>query len=269
MTSNSLLLALDGPLVVLFGYMLYGLEVNITILAASFFGVFSIYTLNKVTDKKEDRINRPDRSLRSTKRYVAASIVTMILSLALGAMVSYFALIILLTPTVIGVLYSVRISPSIPRLKEVVGAKSILVAFSWSLYGAFLPLTLLGSNWPNIALVFTYIFVQVIINTILFDFLDTKGDRDSGIRTLPVVFGTEKTKKMLFLINTSLALLITFCEIEGDFLKVIPALFFGVFYGYFLIWHFIRDPINRLKADLMIDGAWLPITTIVKIFLIL
>jgi 4-hydroxybenzoate polyprenyltransferase len=249
--------------------MLYGIQANVAVLAASFLGVFSVYNLNKVTDRKEDRINRPDQSSKSATRYVAASIVTMILSLVLAATVSLSAFLILLTPIVVGVLYSVRVSPSLPRLKEVVGAKSVLVAFSWSLYGAFLPLTLQGSNWPNIALVFTYIFFQVIINTILFDFLDTKGDRDSGIRTLPILFGPEKTKKMLFLVNTSLASLIALFEIEGAFLKVLPALFFGVVYGYFIIWHFLRDPINRLSAELMIDGAWFPMLAFVKLILIL
>jgi 4-hydroxybenzoate polyprenyltransferase len=266
-TSNALLLAFDGPLVVFFGYMLYGITANLTILLASFLGVFSIYTLNKATDKKEDRVNRPDQPKRSTTYYVAVSLVTMISSLILGASVSLFAFLILLTPTMVGVLYSVRVSPRLPRLKEIVGAKSLLVAFSWSLYGAFLPLALRGSDFPNIALVFTYIFTQVIINTILFDFFDIKGDRESGIRTLPIVFGTEKTKKMLFFINSSLATLITFCEIEGYFLKVLPALFFGVIYGYFIIWHFVREPINRLNAELMIDGAWFPLVTFVKLIL--
>jgi 4-hydroxybenzoate polyprenyltransferase len=266
-TSNALLLAFDGPLVVFFGYMLYGITANFTILLASFLGVFSIYTLNKATDKKEDRVNRPDQPSRSTTYYVAVSLVTMISSLILGASVSLFAFLILLTPTMVGVLYSVRVSPRLPRLKEIVGAKSLLVAFSWSLYGAFLPLALNSSDFPNIALVFTYIFAQVIINTILFDFFDTKGDRESGIKTLPIVFGTEKTKKMLFFINSSLATLITFCEIEGYFLKVLPALFFGVVYGYFIIWHFVREPINRLNAELMIDGAWFPLVTFVKLIL--
>jgi 4-hydroxybenzoate polyprenyltransferase len=247
--------------------MLYGIDVNITIIAASFLGVFSIYTLNKATDKREDHINKPDQSSRSATHYVAVSIVTMISSLVLGALVSLFAFLILLTPTLVGILYSVRVSPRLPRLKEVVGAKSLLVAFSWSLYGAFLPLTLHGSDFPNIALVFTYIFMQVIINTILFDFFDIKGDKESGIRTLPTVLGTEKTKKMLFLVNTSLAIIITLCEIEGYFLKVLPALYFGVVYGYFIIWHFIREPVNRLKAELMIDGAWFPLVTFVKLIL--
>ncbi len=266
-TSNALLLALDGPLVVLFGYMLYGIDVNITIIAASFLGVFSIYTLNKATDKREDRINKPDQSSRSTTHYVAFSLVTMILSLILGALVSLFAFLILLTPTLVGILYSVRVSPHLPRLKEVAGAKSLLVAFSWSLYGAFLPLTLHSADFPNIAFIFTYIFMQVIINTILFDFFDVKGDRETGIRTISTVFGTEKTKKMLFLVNTSLAIIIALCGIEGYFLKMLPALFFGVVYGYFIIWHFIREPVNRLSAELMIDGAWFPLVTFVKLLL--
>jgi 4-hydroxybenzoate polyprenyltransferase len=247
--------------------MLYGIDVNITIIVASFLEVFSIYTLNKATDKREDRINKPNQPLRSTTHYVAVSLVTMILSLVLGASVSLFAFLILLTPTLVGILYSVRVSHRLPRLKEVIGAKSILVAFTWSLNGAFLPLTLHGSDFPNIALVFTYIFIQVIINTILFDFFDIKGDKESGIRTLPTVFGTEKTKKMLFLVNSSLAIIITLCEIEGYFLKVLPALFFGVVYGYFIIWRFVREPVNRLNAELMIDGAWFPLVTFVKLIL--
>jgi 4-hydroxybenzoate polyprenyltransferase len=247
--------------------MLYGIDVNITVLVASFLGVFSIYTLNKATDKKEDRINRPDQSSRSATYYIAVSFITMILSLILGFLVGLFAFLILLTPTLVGILYSVRVSPRLPRLKEIVGAKSVLVAFSWSLYGAFLPLTLHGSDFPNIALVFIYIFMQVIINTILFDFFDTKGDRESGIRTLPTVFGTEKTKKMLFLVNSSLAIIITFFEIEGYFLKELPGLFFGVVYGYFIIWHFFREPVNRLNAELMIDGAWFPLVIFIKLIL--
>lgn len=266
-TSNALLLALDGPLVVYFGYMIYGLDVNITIIAASFLGVFSIYTLNKATDKREDQINKPNQPSRSTTHYITVSLVTMILSLVLGITVSLFTFLILLTPTLVGILYSVRVSPRLPRLKEVVGAKSVLVAFSWSLYGAFLPLTLHGTVFPNIALVFTYIFMQVIINTILFDFFDIKGDRESGIRTLPSVFGTNKTKKMLFLVNSALAIIITLCEIQGYFLKLLPALFFGVVYGYFIIWHFVREPVNRLTAELMVDGAWVPLVALVKLIL--
>ncbi len=247
--------------------MLYGTNVNITIIAASFLGVFCTYTLNKATDKREDRINKPDQSSRSATYYVAVSFFAMILSLILGALVSLFAFLILLTPILVGILYSVRISSRLPRLKEVVGAKSVLVAFSWSLYGAFLPLSLHGSDFPNIALVFTYIFLQVLINTILFDFFDVKGDIESGIRTLPTVFGTEKTKKLLFFVNTSIVIILTLCEIEGYFLQVLPALFFGVVYSYFIIWHFIREQVNRLSAELMIDGAWFPLVTFVKLLL--
>jgi hypothetical protein len=72
---------------------------------------------------------------------------------------------------------------------------------------------------------------------------------------------------MLFLVNSSLAIIITLCEIEGYFLKVLPALFFGVVYGYFIIWHFVREPVNRLSAELMIDGAWFPLVALVKLIL--
>ena len=109
--------------------------------------------------------------------------------------------------------------------------------------------------------------MQVIINTILFDFFDTKGDRESGIRTLPTVFGTEKTKKMLLLVNSSIAIIITLFELDGLFLKALPGLVFGVVYGYFIIWHFVKEPVNRLSAELMIDGSWFPLVIFIKLFL--
>jgi len=262
-----LLLAFDGPLVVLFGYMLYGIDVNIAILTASFLGVFSIYILNKATDRREDSINKPDQSSQPTTYYVALSFVAMILSLILGASVNLFAFLILLIPTLVGILYSVRVSSLLPRLKEVVGAKSLLVAFSWSLYGAFLPLTLQSSDFPKVVLIFAYIFMQMIINTILFDFFDIKGDRESGIRTISSVFGAKKTKKLLFFVNTSIVIIITLYGLEGYFLNVLPALIFGVVYSYFIIWHFIKEPVNRLSAELLIDGSWFPLVTFVKILL--
>jgi 4-hydroxybenzoate polyprenyltransferase len=266
-TSTSLLLAVDGPLIVLFGYFLYGVQIEFVLLVAASLSVFAVYSLNKATDKIEDSINRPETASKSKKYYVVPSVAAIVVSLVLGITVNLLAVAILMAPLVIGLLYSVKISGSLPRLKEITGVKSLMVAFSWSLYGAFLPLVMQPAGFDKIFLVFVYIFIQVFVNTILFDFLDMKGDLASGTRTLPIKLGRNRTKKLLFLSNSVLCLWLVFCGFSGLFLNFMPALIFGVIYGYVLIWNFSREGIQRLHAELMVDGQWVPVVAIMRLFL--
>jgi len=264
-TSSSLLLAIDGPLILLFGYFLYGVQVEFVLLVAASLAVFAVYSLNKVTDEVEDSINRPETVSKSKKYYVVPSVVAIALSLVLGFTVNLVAVAILMAPLVIGFLYSVKISGSLPRLKEITGVKSLMVALSWSFYGAFLPLVLQPASFDRIFLVFAYVFIQVFINTILFDFLDMKGDLASGTKTLPIKLGRSKTKKLLFASNGVLCLWLAFCGFTGLFLTFLPALIFGVLYTYVIIWHFSREGVQRLHAELMVDGQWIPIVAIMRL----
>ncbi len=264
-TSSSLLLAVDGPLILLFGYFLYGVPIEFLLLVAASLCVFAVYSLNKVTDKIEDSINRPETASKPKKYYMVPSVAAIVLGLVLGITVNLFAVFILLAPLVIGFLYSVKISGSLPRLKEITGVKSLMVALSWSFYGAFLPLILQPASFDRIFLVFAYVFLQVFINTILFDFLDMKGDLASGTKTLPIKLGRSRTKKLLFASNGVLCLWLVFCGFSGLFLTFMPALIFGVLYTYVLIWHFSREGVQRLHAELMVDGQWIPIVAIMRL----
>ncbi len=266
-TSSSLLLAVDGPLILLFGYFLYGVPVQYVLLVAASLCVFAVYSLNKVTDKIEDSINRPETVSKSKKYYVVPSVVAIVLGLVLGVTVNLMAVLILMAPLVIGLLYSVKISGSLPRLKEVTGVKSLMVALSWSLYGAFLPLVLQPVGFDKVFWVFAYVFIQVFVNTILFDFLDMKGDLASGTRTIPIKLGRNKTRWLLFASNSVLCLWLVSCGLNGLFLNFMPALGFGVLYTYVLIWNFSRDGVQRLQAELMVDGQWIPIVALMRLFL--
>ena len=267
LTSTSLLLALDGPIILVFGYLLYGVQINFEMLGASFCAVFAIYSLNKATDKAEDKINRPETATKSSAYYIVPAIAALALCFILGAMVSPFAVAILATPIIIGVLYSIQIVKSVPRFKEITGAKSLVVAFSWSLYGTFLPLALQSTEFEKVVLVFAYVFMQVFVNTVLFDYLDMKGDSAMGVKTLPIVLGKDGTKRLLIFANSALGLWLAFCVYGGIFMKFIPALTFGVGYGYAIIWHFLRQDQPRLRAELMIDGQWFPIVAFMKIII--
>ena len=140
--SNSIFLALNGALVFVFASLLYGTEISLSLLLASFLITFAVYSLNIVTDSKEDSINRTQTHPKKAKCYLVLSILSMITSLTIGIMDNLSAFFVLTIPLIIGLVYSIRISKSFPRLKEIVGVKSIVVALSWGVTGAFLPATM-------------------------------------------------------------------------------------------------------------------------------
>ena len=85
--SNSLFLALNGSMVVVFAYFLYGIEIAPILLLLAFLTTFSMYGLNKATDNAEDAINRPETVSRDKAHYLVPSIAAMLVSLALGTLI--------------------------------------------------------------------------------------------------------------------------------------------------------------------------------------
>ncbi len=267
LTSSSLYLALNGSLVVVLGYFLYGIEMSFPILIAAFLTTFSVYGLNKATDKAEDSVNHPEVASMNSKYFVISSVVAIMFSLVIGAMEGPWVIVVLVAPFVVGVVYSVKISKRVPRLKEIVGAKSLSVAFSWALTGSLLPAVVHPVLFEGVILVFSYIFIILFVNTVLFDVLDLRGDAPSGVRTIPLALGISSTRNLLLGVNSFLVAWVAYCLARGLFLSFMPALFFSVFYGYFIIAFFLRNKGMRLQAQLIVDGEWIPIISILRLFL--
>ncbi len=249
----------------MFSYSLYGLVIDSRILLAAFLTPFSVYNLNKVTDKKEDKINRPETALEPSARYLYPSLIAMLLGFLVSLFVSIFALLIALIPVVSGLLYSIKLFPSFPRLKEIVGVKSVLVACTWAAFCSLLPLSTQQTNLLKIGLVFSFIFMRVFANTILFDVLDMKGDDASGIKTIPIKLNKNRTKTLLITINSFCVLWLTYCAIAGLFLPYIPALTLGTVLGYVAIWIFLNTNFHRLLKGLIVDGEWIPIVVFMNV----
>jgi 4-hydroxybenzoate polyprenyltransferase len=260
--SNSLLLALNGVMVVVFGFLLDSATISPALLFAAFLVTFSVYGLNKFTDKAEDSINRPETLPKAPGNYLIFSFASMIVGFLIGLWEGVLAFFVLCTPVIIGVIYSVRISKSIPRLKEIVGVKSLVVAVSWALTGSLLPEPFSTAKFQVIIIVFVYIFIRVFVGATLCDVLDSKGDLASGVETIPLRLGRNKTKKFLVLLNSFGILLPIFCVATGMLTCFVPALTFGVLYGYLAIWFFFKYNNKRFTAGLMLDGEWIPIVVI-------
>ena len=201
MTSTSLFLSLNASLVVVFSFLVYGQSIAPEIVAAAFLVTFSIYSLNKATDKVEDAVNSPNIKSRSRSYYLTASVCATIACLSIGALDGLNVLLVLSMPFVIGLVYSVRVVKTLPRLKEITGVKSLSVALSWAVTGAFLPYALVTVDFQKVLFVFGFLFVQVLIKEVIFDSLDMRGDKVSGVTTIPMVLGKRKTKFFLVVIN--------------------------------------------------------------------
>ena len=197
-TSTSVFLAVNAQMVLIFSSLLYKVEVKPIILLIAFFLTIFVYNMNKVTDTIEDIINQPNVIFVGRSFYLLSSFTALVLCLLFSILLGVKALLVVLTSSVASITYSIRLSKSIPRLKEIVGIKSILVATSWSLTGALLPACIQIVEPVKIVLIFFFIFVQLFINTILCDIRDIEGDRVSGLRTIPIVLGLNKTRKLPF-----------------------------------------------------------------------
>jgi len=265
LTSTSIFLALNASIVAAFSSLLYGLEVKPRILFIAFLATFSVYNMNRATDRREDSINRPQAASRSILFFLVPSLIASALCLLLSASVGAQALTVIVASFAASVLYSFKPSPSIPRLKEILGLKSVLVAFSWGFTGALLPASGQAVDTSKIVLAFTYIFIQILVNTILCDVRDIDGDMASGVNTLPISLGLGATRRLLLTVNTLLFPWLLYCITQGLFQEYMPALFFGVGYGYLIIWLFSETGRDRLLVELAVDGEWMPLVALMKL----
>lgn len=139
--STSLFLAINGSLKLLFSCLLFN-TFALNIILAIFLVTYGVYGLNKLTDLKEDAINAPERADLIKKIepvFKLSLLLSFILSLLLGFLVNILTLPILLLPLFSGTLYSVKFSRNLPRLKDMLGVKSMTIALTWAVGSTLLP----------------------------------------------------------------------------------------------------------------------------------
>jgi 4-hydroxybenzoate polyprenyltransferase len=269
--TSSLFLAIIAFLITYFSFLLYNISIDLSLPLAAFFLTLTIYNLNKLTDIKEDSINLPKRAefIQENKNFVIyIAIFSYVVALLLAFLCNPFALFLILLPLCTGVLYSIKISNF--RLKDITGIKNFIIALSCSSTFTFLPLAVSFRNLAIIMLVFYFIFVKILANSVLFDVRDIEGDRISGVRTIPVVFGKHKTKNLLLILNSTLIPWLAFSYRSGFFHQYLIVLIFAIAYGYWYILHFCKDEIKIGKSlDLFVDGEFIPIVMLATVYALL
>ncbi|PAV05192.1 hypothetical protein ASJ80_12975 [Methanobacterium bryantii] len=258
---NSLFISSVGFSLIYFSFLLLDIVPNINLLLAMFFVILSIYNLNKLTDKYEDSINSPERKnyvLGNEKFILIITVLSYTTTLLLGFFVNILAVIILLFPLFAGILYSVNIPLNIPRLKNITYAKNVTAALSWTIEIIALPLTCLYKSTIITILLSFFIFIKLVVNAVIFDVRDIEGDRENNIKTIPVVIGRTKTKKLLLAIHSSLIPWLALSIYWGFFTRYLPVLVFCIIYGYWYIHYFCNtEKVPKYATDLLVDGEWI------------
>jgi len=216
---------------------------------------FSIYLLNTVTDFKEDIINNPQKAelISHRKKIYIFFIVSYTTSLFVGYLVKPVCVLILLIPLLVGIFYSIEIKDF--RLKNVFLGKNVSISFSWAMDASLFPF-LFQKNIISFFAVFSFIFLKGMINTILFDLRDIRGDAIANIKTIPVVIGKKMTTLLLILLNSLLIIwLFFFFNVILPYL-VIVLLCIAYGYIYILFFTLSKNPPSYLYS-ILVDDEWL------------
>ena len=261
LTASSLLISANGLVKLYFSFLLFGLTAKTNLLFATFLVTYSTYSLNKLTDKEEDAVNNPARSMYVTgnERFLTfLAIISYIAAILLGYFENIFAALVLLVPLVTGIVYSTNIFSvfGVPRLKDVFVVKSLLVTLSWTIVIAFLPAICSGEDRIKLLSIVFFFFIKSFVNTVLFDVLDVEGDRKNSINTIPVKIGISGTRWLLLSLQS--LLVVWLLPVFGLFKGCQIILIINIIYGYLYILYFCNlENHTRSVMDVLVDGEWI------------
>lgn len=253
LTVSSIFVGITGFFQAFAGYILLGTLPNLSLCLAVFLMTFSVYNLNKLTDIGEDAINTPERlrflaGKRTQMLYI--SLGAYVLSAIIAFLKLPSALPVIFIPLAANALYSARLIPGIPRLKDIPIMKNVIVAISWASVCTLMPALETNEPAKAIILVTYFMMARVFVNTVVFDIRDVDGDRANGVRTIPVILGRGKTTAVLLSVNTTLLPWI----MVGGSSELLAAIM--ILYGYAFIMCF-RKRRSPLAMELFVDGEWL------------
>lgn len=266
LTVSSLFIAMTGFSLPLVSFLLYGISVEFDLVLASFFITFAVYSINKLTDLKEDSINLLDRVEFTTKNWhyiIFMVIISSFAALYISLLHSLFAIFIIFFPFCVGFVYSIKIANF--RLKDIFCIKSISVALAWAVVGTFIPVIVYCSDFITISVIFYFFFIKFFIYTVLFDIRDIEADRLNNVITLPVFLGINKTKNLLLLLNSTFIIWLIFSF--TFFYRYLFILIFSIAYGHWQILHFSLEGKKIGKSlDLLVEGEFILIAIVASLF---
>ncbi|MHC1576281.1 MAG: UbiA family prenyltransferase [Methanosarcinaceae archaeon] len=261
---TSIYLSFAGVAMGYISCMLHGIPFNWQVFAVMFLVTYSVYNIDRKADEEEDSINHSQR-YAFTKRYekflFSSSVIAYVTALGISASFGLGAVLIASIPLVSGLLYSFTWLPrsfKYRRLKEVPSGKNLVIALAWSLTPALLPLQFYGSSADMLSFItILFFFTLVFINSAVFDMRDIEGDRISGIVTIPVLLGAQRTKYLLWFMNLLAGVVALTISFEYLPFAGVCILASGFIYAHCYIYLFDRGKRMNTLCDVMADGQFI------------
>ena len=242
-----------------------GIPWSPSILLVMILVAFSVYNLNRKTDEEEDAINHQERftfTKKFEKPLFYAAIAAYAIALAVGALYGWQTFGIILIPIISGILYSEPLLPaswSYRRLKEIPVVKNLVVAIAWSLPLSLLPVLMTSGASFTISTIIagTVFFSYFIFASVLPDIRDREGDAATGVQTIPVVIGVERTKALLTGINLFFGSIVVAVSMRSLPLHVTLVIITAVIYSQLCIWLLGGLGRTNLVCDFLADGQFI------------
>jgi (E)-4-hydroxy-3-methyl-but-2-enyl pyrophosphate reductase len=188
----------------------------------AFLYVQSMHILNHLTGSKADRYNEPDRARFYEDRNLSLTVAALAsggAGLIIACLQGWLPFLVLLVMSLLGLSYRLTLIPKAfsgvmyRRIKDIPGAKTLLIAMAWGVVTAVLPpISVFGAFSLQGAFIFAWSAGLVFVRTAFFDILDMQGDRLVGKETIPTLLGE---KRSLQLLKGMLALLVIWLPLVG------------------------------------------------------
>lgn len=197
------------------------------IIIVAFFTLISIYNMNNLYDIDEDTTNDPGKAgfVRQYRRVVWL-VVTVSLTVAtlLSALGGALAPTLVVVAFVGGILYSSEIT----RIKDTFLLNTVLVSTTLSIISVGLPVAFGRTAMDASAVaLFGCFLLKFAITVEMCNIPDIMGDRKAGVTTLPIVFGIQRTKIILWFFELVLFIAV-FAAVENGTFPAKSVVIFGI-----------------------------------------
>jgi 4-hydroxybenzoate polyprenyltransferase len=146
------------------------------------------------------------------------------------------------------------------RLKEIPVLKNLVVSSAWALSISLLPVYLSASAPTTATLVtFVFIFSYVFVATVLPDIRDRAGDAATGVVTIPVLVGVDRSRILLTAGNMAAGAVILSLGRLVFPAGVVVVILCSLTYSQACILSIDRTERNNFLCDVISDGQFLAI----------
>lgn len=240
---------------------LLSLSSHISMYLVCFLVTYFVYSINRLTDIKEDMISHHSRVEFVKKRSVfffVGGMFALVVALVLSYLNSLLTLLVVSIPVILVISYSIGILPtsifSKKRLKEYFLIKNIVVSTGWAMIPLYVS-TYTGTFNLGFIFLSIFVFLRIFIGVIMFDIRDIIGDRVYKIQTIPVVYGVKKSKEIILILNI-ISFFILLIPALLNLLSFYPTLFVGLF-AFVMGFLYIKSKADiKFLCDVVVDGEY-------------